>query len=269
MLNSNVLPSAKKLDYLNIEKVTRKGDLFLFAAFFTALLFLLLVDTNSSKRYALIVAGGKGIRIKSEMPKQFIELNGKPILLHTIEAFLKYSSAISIVLVLPEEDFKIWETICKKFSFHQPVILQKGGATRFQSVKNGLDKIQGEGLVAIHDGVRPLVSVDLIDASFRLAAVHGSAVAAVRLKESIRMLDQDNTKAIDRSTFRIIQTPQTFDLALIKNAYQLKEDPSLTDDASVAEKSGHVISLFDGSYKNIKITTAEDLIVAEALMRAE
>jgi 2-C-methyl-D-erythritol 4-phosphate cytidylyltransferase len=219
--------------------------------------------------YALIVAGGKGTRIKSALPKQFIELNGKPILLHTIEAFLKYSSTLSIILVLPEEDFKIWEEICKKFKFNKPVILQKGGDTRFQSVKNGLDKIEGYGLVAIHDGVRPLVSADLIGASFRLAAVHGSAVAAVRLKESIRMTDQNNTKAVDRSKFRVIQTPQTFDIKLIKNAYQLKEDPSLTDDASVVEKSGHVISLFEGSYENIKITTAEDLIVAEALMKAK
>jgi 2-C-methyl-D-erythritol 4-phosphate cytidylyltransferase len=218
--------------------------------------------------YALIVAGGKGTRIKSDVPKQFIELSRKPILLHTIEAFLKYSPALSIILVLPEEDFKTWEVICEKFNFNNPVILQRGGETRFQSVKNGLDKIQGEGLVAIHDGVRPLVSADLIGASFRLAAVHGSAVAAVRLKESIRMTDQDNTKAVDRSKFRIIQTPQTFDLQLIKKAYQIKEDSSLTDDASVAEKSGHVISLFEGSYENIKITTAEDLIVAEALMNA-
>jgi 2-C-methyl-D-erythritol 4-phosphate cytidylyltransferase len=219
--------------------------------------------------FALIVAGGKGTRIKSELPKQFIELNGKPILLHTVEAFLKYSTSLSIILVLPEEDFKTWEGICKKFNFNKPIILQKGGATRFQSVKNGLDKIQGEGLVAIHDGVRPLVSADLIGASFRLAAVHGSAIAAVRLKESIRMTDQDNTKAVDRSKFRVIQTPQTFDVTLIKKAYQIKEEASLTDDASVAEKSGHVISLFEGSYENIKITTAEDLIVAEALLGAK
>ena len=221
------------------------------------------------KEFALIVAGGKGTRIKSELPKQFIELNGKPILLHTIEAFIRYSSSLSIVLVLPEEDFKIWKAICEKFNFNKPIILQKGGETRFQSVKNGLDKIQGEGLVAIHDGVRPLVSADLIGASFRLAAVHGSAVAAVRLKESIRMTDQDNTKAVDRSKFRVIQTPQTFDLGLIKKAYQIKEEASLTDDASVAEKSGHVISLFEGSYENIKITTPEDLIVAKALLSAK
>jgi len=223
----------------------------------------------NNKEYALIVAGGKGTRIKTRLPKQFLELKGKPILLHTIEAFYRYSEKIEIILVLPEDDFEIWKGICKKFNFNKPIILQKGGETRFQSVKNGLSKIEGPGLVAIHDGVRPLVSEDIIGASFHLAAVHQSAVAAVRLKDSIRMTDQDNTKAVDRSRFRLIQTPQTFDIALIKQAYEMKEDPSLTDDASVAEKSGHIISLFEGSYENIKITTPEDLIIAEALLNSK
>jgi 2-C-methyl-D-erythritol 4-phosphate cytidylyltransferase len=218
--------------------------------------------------HALIVAGGKGTRIKSKIPKQFIELNGKPVLLHTISAFYQYSENINIILVLPEDDFETWGVIIKKFDFDKKIILQKGGDTRFQSVKNGLDKIDGEGLVAIHDGVRPLVSPDIIGASFRLAAEHKTAVAAVRLKESIRMTDQDNTKAMDRSKFRLIQTPQTFDLQLIKKAYQIKDDPSLTDDASVAERAGHVISLFEGSYRNIKITTKEDLLIAESLLVA-
>lgn len=236
------------------------------------------------QEYALIVAGGKGTRIKSTIPKQFIELKGKPVLLHTLEAFHRYSESITIILVLPSDDFETWNDIVKKYDFRKPVILQKGGDTRFQSVKNGLSKIEGnaclpgQGLVAIHDGVRPLVSPDIIGASFRLAAVHQSAVAAVRLKESIRMTDlaclpegssarrQDNTKAMDRSRFRLIQTPQTFDVALIKKAYEIKENTSLTDDASVAERAGHVISLFEGSYRNIKITTEEDLLVAEALL---
>jgi len=219
--------------------------------------------------YALIVAGGKGTRIKSKLPKQFLELNGKPVLLHTIEAFYRYAESINIVLVLPEDDFAIWKSICDRFNFTKSLILQKGGETRFQSVKNGLSRIEGAGLVAIHDGVRPLVSEDIIAASFRLAAVHQSAVAAVRLKESIRMTDMDNTKAVDRSRFRIIQTPQTFDIDLIKTAYNMKEDLSLTDDASVAERSGHQISLFEGSYENLKITTSEDLIVAEALLNSK
>ncbi|MFZ5970915.1 MAG: 2-C-methyl-D-erythritol 4-phosphate cytidylyltransferase [Bacteroidota bacterium] len=218
--------------------------------------------------YALIVAGGKGTRIKSKVAKQFLELRGLPILMHTINAFVRYSEKVKIVLVLPEDDQHTWQQLCQQYRFNVPLLLQTGGDTRFQSVKNGLDCIAEDGLVAIHDGVRPLVSEDIIGASFRLAAVHQSAVAAVRLKESIRMTDQDNTKAMDRSRFRLIQTPQTFQVGLIKKAYQIKEDASLTDDASVAERAGHVISLFEGSYENIKITTPEDLIVAEALMAA-
>ena len=218
------------------------------------------------KEYALIVAGGKGTRIKSQVPKQFLEVKGKPVLLHTLEAFFRYSETIHVILVLPEDDFEIWSNITKKYSFNKPITLQKGGDSRFQSVRNGLSKIEGDGLVAIHDGVRPLVSPDIIGASFRLAAVHQSAVAAVRLKESIRMTDQDNTKAMDRSKFRLIQTPQTFAVQLIKKAYEIKEDPSLTDDASVAERDGHIISLFEGSYRNIKITTEEDLLIAEVLL---
>lgn len=220
------------------------------------------------KEYALIVAGGKGTRMKTKVPKQFIEILGLPILMHTINAFFRYDDKITVILVLPEDDFETWQQLCLKHQFNKPVLLQKGGDSRFQSVRNGLALIQEEGLVAIHDGVRPLVSEDIIGASFRLAAVHQSAVAAVRLKESIRITDQDNTKAVDRSKFRLIQTPQTFNTTLIKQAYQQKEDTSLTDDASVAERAGHIISLFEGSYENIKVTTPEDLIVAEALMKS-
>lgn len=219
-----------------------------------------------SQEYAIIVAGGKGTRIKSALPKQFLELNGLPILMHTINAFQRYSKNMVVILVLPEDDFETWRSLCTKHNFTATLTLQKGGDTRFQSVKNGLEKIEGDGLVAIHDGVRPLVSEDIIGASYRLAAVHKTAVAAVRLKESIRMTDQDNTKSVDRSKFRLIQTPQTFDVALIKKAYQIKDDPSLTDDASVAERAGQVISLFEGSYENIKITTPEDLTIAKALL---
>lgn len=217
--------------------------------------------------YAIVVAGGRGTRIQSVLPKQFIDLQGRPVLMHTLDAFYRYSNSIRIVLVLPEDDFDTWEVLCSQHDYKRPYLLQKGGDTRFQSVRNGLELLEGEGLVAIHDGVRPLVSEDIIAASFRLAAVHKSAVAAVRLKESIRITNQDSTRAADRSQFRLIQTPQTFDLAMIKKAYQIREEPSLTDDASVAEKTGHTISLFEGSYENIKITTPEDLIIAEALIR--
>ena len=215
------------------------------------------------------MAGGKGTRIGSEVPKQFMELLGRPVLLHTLDCFFRYSESIAVVLVLPEDQILRWHALCEKFHFSRPVILQAGGYSRFQSVKNGLEKVNGPGLVAIHDGVRPLVSTDIIAASFRLAAQHRSAVAAVRLKESIRLTDKDSTHAADRSLFRIIQTPQTFDIATIKRAYGLPEDASLTDDASVAERAGLTISLFEGSYENIKITTPEDLVVAEALLKAK
>ncbi|QOI97449.1 MAG: 2-C-methyl-D-erythritol 4-phosphate cytidylyltransferase [Flammeovirgaceae bacterium] len=222
----------------------------------------------NNTEYALIVAGGKGTRIKSKVPKQFLDIDGLPVLMHTINAFYAYSPSLKVIVVLPEDDFALWNELCLLHNYNKPLLLEKGGETRFQSVRNGLAKIETDGLVAIHDGVRPLVSADSIAASFRLAAVHGSAVAAVRLKESIRMTDQDTTKAMDRSRFRLIQTPQTFRVSLIKQAYQLKEDAALTDDASVAERAGHTISLFEGSYENIKITTAEDLIIAEALLAA-
>ena len=223
-----------------------------------------------AREYAIIVAGGKGTRMKSDVPKQFMRLKGLPVLAHTINAFLSYNPSISIILVLPSDEIKTWKEICEELKYDPPLTIVTGGETRFQSVKNGLNQINDDsGLVAIHDGVRPLIATDIIGASFRLAAVHGSAVAAVRLKESIRITDQDTTRAVDRSQFRLIQTPQTFRVDIIRKAYELKENPSLTDDASVAEQAGHKISLFEGSYANIKITTPEDLIVAEALLSSQ
>lgn len=216
--------------------------------------------------HTLIVAGGKGTRLKSVLPKQFIELNGKPVLFHTLEAFRRYASSLAIVLVLAEDDMATWRELVRKHAFSVPVSLQAGGDTRFQSVKRGLEKISGSGLVAIHDGVRPLVTPEIIGASFRLAAEKGTAIAAVPLKDSIRVTGDDATRSVDRSKYHLIQTPQTFDLELIRAAYQQPEDPGFTDDASVAEKAGHAVTLFEGSYENIKITTVEDLAVAEALL---
>ena len=215
--------------------------------------------------YALIVAGGKGTRMGNDIPKQFLELKGVPIIVHTVNAFRRYSNDIRIIVVLPATEMGAWQNLASRYSL-TGIETHAGGDTRFQSVKRGLEKIRGDGLVAIHDGVRPLVSEDIIAASFRLAAVHGSAVASVRLRDSIRMTDQHGTRALDRSQYRLIQTPQTFRTGLIKKAYELPEEPSLTDDASVAERAGHKISLFEGSYRNIKITSPEDLAIAEALM---
>jgi 2-C-methyl-D-erythritol 4-phosphate cytidylyltransferase len=219
------------------------------------------------KEYAIIVAGGKGTRMHSSTPKQFMLLDDLPVLAHSINAFLAYNPNTVIILVLPEDDIDHWKQWSENHGYAPRPIITKGGASRFQSVKNGLQAIQEmSGLVAIHDGVRPLVDADTIGASFRIAAVHRSAVAAVRLKESLRMTDQDTTKAVDRALFRLIQTPQTFDLELIRKAYTIPETSNLTDDASVAEQAGFKISLFEGSYENLKITTPEDLVIARALL---
>lgn len=221
-----------------------------------------------SKKYALIVAGGKGTRIPGNIPKQFLEINGLPVVMHTLNAFFRYSENITVILVLPEDDMAGWNELCRKYGYQKPVLTRAGGNTRFQSVKSGLSIIEGEGLVAIHDGVRPLIDPAIIGKSFDLAGKNSCAIAAVPLKESIRIIGHGTTKALDRKHYTLIQTPQTFQVDLIKEAYNTADDPSLTDDASVAERSGHTVTLFEGSYENIKITTPEDLIVAEALMAA-
>ena len=223
------------------------------------------------KEYAIIVAGGGGSRMRSNIPKQFLLLAEKPILMHTIEAFREYATDLSIILVLPKNSITSWHQLCEKFLFSYPLCIVEGGKSRFQSVKNGLASIDvEESLVAIHDGVRPLVNPTIINNSFRFAETHGCAVASMPLKESLVSLDQDQVRSIERSKYRSIQTPQTFKTHLIKSAYHhIKEDPKLTDDASVAERYGTAIMLFDGSYENIKVTTPEDLIIAEALLNSK
>lgn len=193
-------------------------------------------------------------------------MGGIPVLMHTVRAFHHYSEKLRIIIVLPARDVDTWNSLCREHHFNIPVKTVTGGETRFQSVKHGLAVTGDEGLVAVHDGVRPLVDPELIAASFSIASLHGSAVAAVRLKESIRITDKDQTKTVDRSKFRVIQTPQTFRIPLLKKAYQQKELLTFTDDASVVERAGFKISLFEGSYRNIKITTPEDLMIAEALL---
>jgi 2-C-methyl-D-erythritol 4-phosphate cytidylyltransferase len=222
----------------------------------------------TNRQFAVIVAGGSGSRMNSDIPKQFLPINGLPVLMHTIKAFHDYKKSIKIIVVLPALDLETWEALCEQYQFTLPLTIAEGGKTRFQSVKNGLDKIDKEGVVAIHDGVRPIVKKEIIAASYQIAGLHGSAIAAVRLKESIRVTDKDETKTVDRSKYRIIQTPQTFQTRIIKEAYSLPESPEFTDDASVVEKAGYKISLFEGSYRNIKITTPEDLIIAEAFLKS-
>lgn len=217
------------------------------------------------QKYAVVVAGGSGTRMKSELPKQFIELAGKPILMHTLEAF--HFDDIQILLVLPSDQIDFWKELVVKHAFQIPHRLVVGGEARFHSVLNGLNAIPDkEGLVAIHDGVRPLIDRAIITNSFEQAKEHGNAIVSIPLKDSIRSISDFGNKQEDRSAFRLIQTPQTFRLELIKDAFLQDFDPLFTDDASVLEKAGHQIHLIDGSYQNIKITTPEDLLIAESFL---
>ena len=222
------------------------------------------------KRYAIIVAGGSGSRMQTELPKQFLSIGGQPILMHTIRRFAAPSEGslfgTPTIVVLPEKDFPVWEQLCRVHRFDIPVQLVAGGSTRFQSVRNGLQALPVEGLVAIHDGVRPFVCSRIIEQSFRVAEQKGTAVAAVPVKDSVRVVEAEGNRALDRSFLRLIQTPQTFQLPLIKKAFQTEERPAFTDDASVVEYAGYPIHLIDGSYENIKITTPEDLVWAEVLL---
>lgn len=220
--------------------------------------------------FAIIVAGGSGARMKTHTPKQFIPLGNKPILMLTVSRFLRFSETLSIVLVLPEKEIQTWENLCNNHSFDQKRIkVVAGGATRFQSVKNGLNAIDSkEGLVAIHDGVRPFVTANLIEHGFAKALEKGNAIAAVSLKESIRKIFEGRaSEARDRKKYMLIQTPQTFRLNSIKQAYKQPESDIFTDDSSVAECAGEEIVLIEGSYHNIKITTPEDLVLAEAVFK--
>lgn len=218
------------------------------------------------KKTALIVAGGNGSRMESDLPKQFILLAGKPILMHTIEAF-DQCNVSDIIVVLPSNQIDFWKELCTQFSFNLAHEIIAGGASRFESVQNGLVRCNEEDLVAIHDGVRPFITAEIINNSFDTAAQKGNAVAAVRLKDSIRKVDLLGNKNVNRDAYFLIQTPQTFKCNIIKEAYQAQDHINFTDDASVLEASGHAINLIPGDYKNIKITTPEDLLVAEAFYK--
>ncbi|HLW20165.1 MAG TPA: 2-C-methyl-D-erythritol 4-phosphate cytidylyltransferase [Cyclobacteriaceae bacterium] len=221
------------------------------------------------KKYAIIVAGGSGLRMGAALPKQYLPIGGKPILMHTLSAFYQYASDMEIKLVIPEADFGYWKGLCKEFQFILPHTLVRGGKSRFQSVKNGLDAIEGaEGLVAIHDGVRPFVAQRTISESFLLAEQSGSAVSAIPLKDSLRKTDAAGGSSFqDRDAFRLVQTPQTFQLHRIKKAFEVEEILQFTDDATVYEYQGWEVNLIEGDLSNIKITTPEDMAYAEYLLQ--
>lgn len=218
-------------------------------------------------KYVLITAGGKGVRMNAQLPKQFLTIAGKPIIIHTLEAFLHYDPFIRIILVLPHDQIHTWKELAVKHKLDTPVEIVSGGPTRFHSVKNGLSKVNNDSLVGIHDGVRPLVSKKTITDAFEMAEKLGNGIPACKISESVRITDYAINKPIDREKLRLIQTPQCFQSSLLKKAYEANYHESFTDDASVLEKTGARIYLSEGNRENIKITTPEDLIMAEALLK--
>jgi 2-C-methyl-D-erythritol 4-phosphate cytidylyltransferase len=217
------------------------------------------------KQFVIITAGGTGQRMGSDIPKQFLAIQGEIILMKSILAFYTYDNQISIVLTLPDQHISYWNELCKKKNFSINHSIVKGGNTRFHSIQNALKEIPDDGIVAIHDGVRPLVSRDTIAKTFELAALHGNAIPYTDIADSLRFVDSEKNYPVDRTKLKSIQTPQTFICKIIKEAYKQKWDEFFTDDASVVEKTGITINLVPGNPENIKITTSKDLKVAEAL----
>jgi 2-C-methyl-D-erythritol 4-phosphate cytidylyltransferase len=217
--------------------------------------------------YAIIVAGGSGSRMQSAVPKQFLLLNGKPVLMHTIEAFFNSAAHPHIIIVLHSNYHTYWQQICKEHNFTIPYQFVNGGESRFHSVKNGLDTIADtNAVIAIHDAVRPLTSTAIIDHSYNYAAEHGNAITAVKSRDSIRQMQGDSSVSLLRDNIYLVQTPQTFQNVQLKKAYEQAYDTKFTDDASVVEATGLKIHLAQGSYENIKITFPEDIAIAEAIL---
>ena len=214
------------------------------------------------KSFAIIVAGGKGLRMGGEVPKQFLPIDGKPILMHTIEAFRKALDGVEIVLVLPADQHDYWQELCKDYNFCSPKLIAKGGETRFHSVKNGLALLPNdeEAVVGVHDGVRPFVSKETIQRCYEVAAQGKAVVPVVPVVETVRQILPDG-KSITRprDEYRLVQTPQVFPLDLLRKAYQQPYSKAFTDDASVVEALGKEITMVEGNRENIKITTPADL----------
>jgi 2-C-methyl-D-erythritol 4-phosphate cytidylyltransferase len=220
-------------------------------------------------KFAILVAGGSGSRMGAGQPKQFLELLGEPVLLHTLRRFADAALGVRrLVVVLPAEQQATWQALCARHPNVPPHELTTGGATRWASVKSGLALLANEpaGTVAVHDGVRPLTPARVIEATYQAAYNHGAAVAAVVPKDSVRNLSQQGSYALNRARLRLVQTPQCFEINLLRRAYQLPELTTFTDDASVVEDL-HAIHIVEGDYRNLKITTPEDMLLAEVLLR--
>lgn len=218
------------------------------------------------KLYVVIVAGGTGKRMGADIPKQFLELGGRPLLMHTIEVFRKFDESIEIITVLPENQIRHWCNLQEKYSFRIPQTMVKGGSARFYSVRNGLEFVEGSGLVAIHDGVRPFVSLDTIKRCFEMAEKHGNAIPVIPPSDTLRIIEGEDSSTLNRMNVRLVQTPQVFRTDLLKEAYRQEYAPEFTDDASVVEKTGAKINLVEGNRENIKITNPEDLLISNAFL---
>ncbi len=219
------------------------------------------------KKQVIIVAGGKGQRMKADFPKQFLVISGKPVLMHTIEKFYTFSKEIGVVVVLPGPYIKFWQSLCKKYNFKPPHKVVKGGKTRFDSVKNGLKLISEDYVVAVHDGVRPLVSNNTLERAFSGAEKNGNAIPVIPVNDSLRKIKQDNkSKPVKREKYFLVQTPQCFKSEILLKAYNQKYRKHFTDDASVVEAIGEEIHLVKGNVENIKLTRPFDLKVAEAIL---
>ncbi len=219
------------------------------------------------KRYAIIVAGGKGLRMGGELPKQFIPIEGRPVLMRTLDTFHACDESIQIILVLPRDHQDYWRELCAQYQFAVPHRIADGGATRFHSVQSGLSLVDApEALVAVHDGVRPFVSHEVISRCYAEAEAHGAVVPVIPVVETVRQLVGEGSVTVDRNAYRLVQTPQTFRATLLRRAYEQPYTDAFTDDASVVEALGEAVTLVDGNRENIKLTTPFDLIVAKALV---
>lgn len=214
----------------------------------------------------IIVAGGLGSRMGSEIPKQFLLLKGKPVIFHTIQQFVDYDPEIKITVVLPDEHLSTWQTMCTKNIFHVEHSVVLGGETRFHSVKNGLDSVNNADLIAIHDSVRPHITKTFIEHCFNEAQEKGTAIPCLKINESLRELMGNESKILDRERIRIVQTPQVFKSSVIKEAYEQTYRNSFTDDASVVESTGYRLNIVEGLRGNIKITHPEDLLFSEWML---
>lgn len=217
------------------------------------------------KKYAIIVAGGKGLRMGTEVPKQFLPIGGKPVLMRTLEAFHAYDIAMDLIVVLPVDQQAYWDRLCHDQGFAVPHQVADGGATRFHSVRNGLALVGDDGLVAVHDGVRPFVAREVIEACFCEADLRGAVVPVTDVVETVRRVTPEGSVTVNRADYKLVQTPQVFRTALLKSAYRQPYSERFTDDASVVEAMGVSVALVPGNRENIKITTPFDIRVAEAL----